>query len=385
MSLVTRSSSTSCSRTCSFGRPVRVGRLELIDFRNYERAVLELDAGTTVFLGSNGQGKTNLVESVVVLASGSSHRVAGDEPLVRQGAASAIIRSELHHGERMIAVDVQLQRAGANRAQANGRRIPMRDLPRYAQVVLFAPEDLALVRGEPSGRRSFLDRLAAQRLPRMAAVQAEYEKLVRQRNALLKSARMRGVSAAESASLTAWNERLVMLGLEIANARADLVQELQPLVAAAYAGIAGEEQQVALALETNVPGSAEEFHAALAARQADECERGVSLVGPHRDDLALQLNGLLARQYASHGESWSMALALKLAAAQLLRQESSAGDPVVILDDVFAELDAARRERLVTAVHDFEQVLVTAAVEGDVPQSLTHRTVRIRRGEVVGA
>lgn len=361
---------------------MHVSRIELADYRNYERAQLQLGPGPTLFVGQNGQGKTNLVEAVVVLATGASHRVAGETALVRAGQDAAVIRSELTHGQRTISLDVQLQRKGANRAQAQGRRIPMRDLPRYAQVVLFAPEDLALIRGEPGGRRRFLDELAVNRQPLLAAAIGDYEKVLRQRNSLLKSARQMRLRSEDLTTLEVWDDRMISLGIEIEAARQRLVSDLDPHVEQAYQQIAGDEHATQLELETNVPPNADDYRALLAQRRQDELDRAVSLVGPHRDDLHLNLNSLLARHYASHGESWSYALSLKLASAQLLRGES-AGDPVLILDDVFAELDSSRRERLADAIDGFEQVLITAAVEGDVPAELANRRIRIAAGAVI--
>ena len=361
---------------------MHVSRIELADYRNYVSAQLPLAPGPTLFIGRNGQGKTNLVEAIVVLATGSSHRVAGEAALVRADQDSAIIRSELTNGSRTIAVDVQLQRKGANRAQAQGRRIPMRELPRYTHVVLFAPEDLALVRGEPGGRRKFLDDLAVNHQPRLAGVIADYDKVLRQRNSLLKSARQMRLRADDLTTLDVWDDRMITLGMQIEAARQRLVSDLAPHVDTAYRLIAGDEHATELVLETNVPADAGQYRALLAERRRDELERAVSLVGPHRDDLHLQLNGLLARHFASHGESWSYALSLKLASAQLLRGEA-AGDPVLILDDVFAELDRVRRERLADAIDDFEQVLITAAVEEDVPPALAGRRIRIAAGAIV--
>ncbi|HIY64807.1 MAG TPA: DNA replication/repair protein RecF [Candidatus Agrococcus pullicola] len=363
---------------------MHVSRIELADYRNYRRAELRLQPGSTLFVGKNGQGKTNLVEAIVVLATGGSHRVPGEAALVRAGADSAIIRSELTHGSRTISVDVQLQRKGANKAQAQGKRIPMRNLPRYAQVVLFAPEDLAIVRGEPGGRRKFLDDLVVHRQPRLAGTIADYEKVLRQRNSLLKSARQTRMRPEDLTTLDVWDDRMVGLGLELEAARQRIVQDLAPHVDHAYQAIAGAEHATRLELETNVPPSADDYRTMLEQRRQDELDRAVSLVGPHRDDLHLQLNDLLARHYASHGESWSYALSLKLASAQLLRGDS-AGDPVLILDDVFAELDTTRRDRLASAIEDFEQVLITAAVEDDVPSELANRKIRISDGEIEDA
>lgn len=382
-----------------------VAHLSLTDFRNYAHADVELAAGPNVFVGRNGQGKTNLVESLGYLSTLGSHRVSTDQALIRSGAESAIVRARLEHGERQVLVELQLNRSGANRAQVNRVATKPRELPRYVATVLFAPEDLVLVRGEPSARRRFLDELLVQTAPRFAGVIADYERVLRQRNTLLKSAR--GVRNPELSTLELWDERLVQLGAEIIDARAALTERLAPEVAAAYARIAGPEHRAELApalsilsdrvVDDDEPGDAVDddgarldrpaleaaFRAALARVRRSELERGVTLAGPHRDDLVLLLNGLPARGYASHGESWSFALSLRLASAAVLRRESPVGDPVIILDDVFAELDEGRRGQLAAAVGDYEQVLVTAAVLSDVPEAFTGRMVRIDAGRIV--
>lgn len=388
---------------------MRVVQLSLTDFRNYESAELELIPGANLFVGSNGQGKTNLVEALGYLSTLGSHRVSSDQAMIRSGRDAAIVRARLVHDERTILAEVQLNRTGANRAQINRSAIKTRELPRYFSSVLFAPEDLALVRGEPSGRRRFLDELLVLRTPRMSGVLADYDRVLRQRNTLLKSARATGVRG-NLTTLDIWDERLVALGSEIVEARGDLVAELSPEVETAYAAIAGEEHAASLAsflsilsadsLDDDGAGvdeknyrrdrlpaeeTAQAFRAALESRRRAELDRGVTLVGPHRDDLVLTLNSLPARGYASHGESWSFALSLKLASAAVLRRESSSGDPVLILDDVFAELDESRRGRLADAVDGFEQILITAAVLGDVPKQLAAHVVRIRAGKVLEA
>jgi len=387
---------------------LRVIHLSLTDFRNYESVDLDLEPGPNLFVGSNGQGKTNLVEALGYLSTLASHRVSTDHAMIRQGHDAAIIRATLSNGEKSILAEVQLNRIGANRAQINRSAIKTRELPRYFSSVLFAPEDLALVRGDPSGRRRFLDELLVLRTPRMAGVLADYDRVLRQRNSLLKSARASGVRGNLS-TLDIWDERLVTLGTEIIDARARLVDELRPEVDAAYASIAGIEHAASLATRLSILSSgidpdeqeaaaepvsadrltagqtAEAFAAAISRLRKSELERGITLVGPHRDDLVLTLNELPARGYASHGESWSFALALKLAAAAVLRRESSAGDPVLILDDVFAELDESRRGRLADAVASFEQVLITAAVGNDVPADLARAPVHIRAGRIVTA
>jgi DNA replication and repair protein RecF len=387
---------------------VIVTHLSLTDFRNYTTAEVALFPGSNLFVGSNGQGKTNLVESLCYLSTLGSHRVSADHAMIRQGADSAIIRARLEHGERQILAEVQLNRTGANRAQVNRSVIKTRELPRYFSSVLFAPEDLALIRGEPAGRRRFLDELLVLRSPRFSGIIADYDRVVRQRNTLLKSARASGVRGDTLGTLDIWDERLVALGTQLIEARMALVADLSPEVSSAYTSVAGEDHHARLANQLSIFGSGSEaddaiessaaerdrlaadqiaaaFRDSLARRRRSELERGITLVGPHRDDLVLELNGLPARGYASHGESWSFALALKLASAILLRRESSTGDPVLMLDDVFAELDESRRTRLAGAVRGFEQVLITAAVFDDVPEELTGNTVRISKGAIVEA
>jgi DNA replication and repair protein RecF len=383
-----------------------VRHLTLTDFRNYPSLDIDLDSGANLFVGSNGQGKTNLIEAIGFLSTLGSHRVSTDAALVRQGQDSAVIRARVEHGERGILAEVQINRTGANRAQVNRAAIKTRELPRYFASVLFAPEDLALVRGEPSGRRRFLDELLVLRSPRMSGVIADYERALRQRNTLLKSARNQRVNAAALSTLDVWDERLVSFGSEIMAARGELVAQLQPRVAAAYRTIAGSDHSASLAnllsirsssadddteLDTigmtetaiSVGEAREEFAASLERLRRTELDRGLTLSGPHRDDVVLTLNAMPARTHASHGESWSFALALKLASAALLREESQNGDPVLVLDDVFAELDERRRGRLAEAVSEFEQVLITAAVLGDVPTALVGHTVHIAAGRVV--
>nr|WP_199861640.1 DNA replication/repair protein RecF [Frigoribacterium sp. CFBP 8766] len=378
--------------------------MSLTDFRNYASAEVALARGPNLFIGRNGQGKTNLVESLGYLATLGSHRVSSDAAMIRQGTDSAIVRARLESEGRELLAEVQINRTGANRAQVNRSAIKPRELPRYFTSVLFAPEDLALVRGEPSGRRRFLDELLVTRAPRFAGVQADYDRVLRQRNTLLKSARASGVKAGQLGTLDIWDERLVALGTEIVVARERLVADLAPEVARSYAAVAGEDHAARLSTVLSIRGAtvdddapapeapteqvapaevADVFREALARVRPSELDRGLTLVGPHRDDLFLSLNGLPARGYASHGESWSFALALKLASAAVVRAEATTGDPVIVLDDVFAELDGSRRERLADAVADYEQVLITAAVEEDVPDRLAAHTVRISAGTIV--
>jgi DNA replication and repair protein RecF len=390
---------------------VIVTHLSLTDFRNYRSAEVTLMPGPNLFVGSNGQGKTNLVESLGFLSTLGSHRVSSDHAMVRQGSDAAIIRARLEYEDRRLLAEVQINRTGANRAQINRAQIKTKDLPRYFSSVLFAPEDLALVRGEPSGRRRFLDQLLVLLSPRYSGVITDYERVLKQRNSLLKSARSSGIKGTQLTTLDIWDDQLVSLGSEIIEARTNLVARLLPDVTGAYQTVAGEDHHATLSHYLTVsereaensdaevrgnsprtwPGtqimSAEEaagnFRQALTRFRRSEIDRGMTLVGPHRDDLVFELNNMQARGYASHGESWSFALALKLASAGLLRRESTTGDPVLILDDVFAELDESRRVRLAAAVDGFEQVLITAAVLDDVPQALTAHTVLIAGGVIV--
>jgi len=384
---------------------VYVTHLALTDFRNYETVEVPMVRGANIFVGSNGQGKTNLVEALGYLSTLGSHRVSSDHAMIRAGQDSAIVRARLEHDDRQVLAEVQLNRTSANRAQVNRSPIKTRELPRYFASVLFAPEDLALVRGEPSGRRRFMDELLVQRSPRMSGVMTDYERVLKQRNTLLKSARSSGLKENQLSTLEIWDERLIALGSEIIEARSALVAELLPEVSRAYSAIAGEEHSASLSTYLSIlslgadddaiddaatrggvisaADAAVNYKNALARLRRGELDRGLTLAGPHRDDLVLTLNGLPARGYASHGESWSFALSLKLASAEVLRRESALGDPVLILDDVFAELDEARRARLASAVGGFEQVLITAAVLDDVPEDLAGHIVKIKAGRVV--
>ncbi|WP_417563180.1 DNA replication/repair protein RecF [Microbacterium sp.] len=377
-----------------------VEQLSLVDFRNYAAADVTLHPGPNVFIGRNGQGKTNLAEAIAYFATLGSHRVSTDAPLVRHGADAAIARARLAHGERRVQLELQINKQGSNKARVNGAAIKPAELPRYAQVVLFAPEDLQIVRGDPSARRRFADQLLIQRAPRMAGVLGDYDRVLRQRNALLKSARARGIRGNGLSTLDVWDEKLVALGAEVIDARSALTAELAAPMADAYHQIAGDDHDPQLEWALSVRGAdpeegaddaqgaasgttAELFRAALAAKRTAELDRGLTLVGPHRDDLVLRVRGLPVKGYASHGESWSVALSLRLASAELLRAQSQLGDPVLILDDVFAELDVQRRERLAVLTADYEQVIVTSAVEADVPRALRAHVVRVEAGTIV--
>ncbi|MCR2783057.1 MULTISPECIES: DNA replication/repair protein RecF [unclassified Microbacterium] len=380
-----------------------VEQLSLVDFRNYAVADVALFPGANVFVGRNGQGKTNLVEAIAFFATLGSHRVSNDAPMVRHGADAAIVRARLAHGERRVQLEVQVNKQGSNKARVNGAPVKPSELPRYAQVVLFAPEDLQIVRGDPSARRRFADQLLIQRTPRMAGVLADYDRVLKQRTALLKSAKARGIRGDALTTLEVWDDKLVTLGTQVIRARLALASELTGPLVAAYAAIAGADHSPEMVWALSVDGTDPEedaasaasaadasavealFRTALASRRTAEFDRGLTLTGPHRDDLLLRVRGLPVKGYASHGESWSVALALRLASAELLRAESRLGDPVLILDDVFAELDADRRSRLAGLVADYEQVVVTAAVDDDVPVALRARTVRVDAGRILEA
>jgi DNA replication and repair protein RecF len=366
---------------------VYVSRLSLTDFRSYPSAEVSLDPGVSVFIGPNGQGKTNLVEAVAYLATLASHRVPHDAPLVRSGAEYAIVRGEVVRQGRRALVEIQIMPGRSNRARLN--RAPVsrpREVAGILRTVLFAPEDLALVKGDPDTRRRFLDELLVARAPRLAGVRQDYDRVLKQRNTLLKTAQQASPGALRT--LDVWDAHLARLGGELLAARLATVEMLRPLVAKAYAQVSPGHQDARIDYRSGTDlgeaTSAEELAARLAAALADrrdeEVRRGVSLVGPHRDDLLLSLGEFPAKGYASHGESWSMALALRLAAYDLLCEDG--GEPVLILDDVFAELDAGRRSRLAALVAGAEQVLVTAAVPEDVPAELNGVRYEVAGGEV---
>lgn len=367
---------------------MHVSSLSLRDFRNYAAVDIEPGLGSVVLVGANGQGKTNIVEAINFLSTLGSHRTSIDSALIRQGSDAAIVRVNLAHNGRTILLEAQLNRNGANKAQVNHANAKLRDFPRYISTVIFAPEDLTLVRGEPSGRRKFMDDLIIQRTPRLASVVSDYDRVLKQRNTLLKTARVKDVDSGNLGTLDIWDDRLVSLGTEITSERRRLLADLSDPLAQAYHGIAGSDHAVSLDLKASIdaPGPienyAEKFRSLLEAGRVQEIERGITLVGPHRDDIEFVLNDLPAKGYASHGETWSYALSLKLSAARLLRSESVLGDPILILDDVFAELDSARRQRLAEAVSDFEQTFITAAVPEDVPQQLMTQVFHVKKGVI---
>ena len=374
---------------------MHVRRLELTDFRSYPTVAVDFAAGPSVLVGPNGQGKTNLVEALGYLASLSSHRVATDAPLVRAGAPRAVIRAMVVHSGRELTVELEIVPGKANRARLNKSPVSRpREILGALKLVAFAPEDLSLVRGEPAERRRFLDDLLVARFPRYAGVRADYERVIKQRNALLRTAylaRKTGGGSTDLRTLDVWDAHLAQHGSELLAGRLELVEVLAPYADKAYdavsqgrgaarmayrCGLAEEGEQIAGDKEV----LAARILAALAKARGDEVARGSTLVGPHRDDLALQLGELPAKGYASHGECWSYALALRLASFDLLRAE--AAEPVLVLDDVFAELDVDRRNRLAELVGRAGQVLVTCAVAADVPEALQGARYDVAGGEV---
>ncbi len=379
---------------------MRVRHLQVSDFRSWERADLELEPGANVLIGQNGQGKTNLIEAIGYVATLGSHRVAVDAPLIRHGAPRAIVRTSVINDGRELTVELEITAGKANRARVNRSPVTRtRDVLGILRTVLFAPEDLALVRGDPSERRRFLDDLLVLRAPRYAGVRADYDRVLRQRNALLKSSIMarRAGSKGDIGTLDVWDGHLARHGAELLAARLDLVADLAELLTAAYAGVAPESKPAKIHYRSGIADSippeygtpaaradrevlTDALLAAMVANRDAELDRGVSLVGPHRDELELILDDVTAKAYASHGESWSFALALRLGSYELLRADGN--EPVLVLDDVFAELDRRRRQRLAEVAIGAEQVLVTAAVEEDVPSELAGARYLVSDGEV---
>jgi len=378
---------------------VHVSLLELTDFRSYPQVAIELVAGVSVFLGPNGQGKTNLVEAVDYVATQSSHRVSSDQPLVRLGADRAVVRAAVQRDGRQALIEVEINPGKSNRARLNRGALPRaREALGILRTVVFSPEDLELVKGDPAARRRFLDDLLVVRQPRYAGVRSDYDRVLRQRSTLLKTAGRRGGAVRNESALSTlevWDAHLARTGAELLAGRLELVDDLGPHVARHYTEVAmavpkpdggndaGLVYKPSFTLGPALTDRAELAGAILAeieVRRDEELDRGVTLVGPHRDDLTLLLGRLPAKGYSSHGESWSFALALRLAAFSVLQRDGD--DPVLILDDVFAELDEARRNRLAELVSGTEQVLVTAAVAADVPPELIDHRFDVREGAV---
>jgi DNA replication and repair protein RecF len=379
---------------------VWISSLQLENFRNYRQLSVSFEPGINLLIGENGAGKTNLVEACVYLSTLESHRVSGYTALIGSEGASSQLSLKAKNDGREIAVAAELNRDKPNRYFLNSHQVKRTsDLVGVSKVVVFAPEDLDLVRRDPQDRRKFLDESMIQLKPRLAGVKADYERVLKQKAALLKSARQ--VSSPDLTTLDIWDDQLVALGTEIIFHRQELVSKIFPLLQDFYHQLSGQPESLELILKTSVAGGEEEdefqslsswdkqeiqdaFYQRLTELRPKELERGVSLVGPHRDELTILKSGLLARNHASQGEAWSLALGLKLAMAQLLRSDSQSGDPVLILDDVFAVLDAGRRQRLVEFVINNEQVLITSADQEAVPDLLVAKRLEVVGGEVVG-
>ncbi len=380
-----------------------IKHLELVDFRNHSHTNLDFQPGITILVGQNGQGKTNLVESIRFISTLGSHRVAGYLPLIQSGKPQAVIRAMVGVDNREVSVELELNREGQNRASVNrSKSNKFRDVLGLVTTVTFAPEDLDIVKRDRSNRRDFVDELVIQAIPRLAGVYSDYNRVLKQRNSLLKSARQTKTAGSALSTLDAWDEQLVKLGSEIIANRVALVAKLEPHVFAAYQAIATSNNEPRLTIESSVLAASfdedeEElpslttsdrdeieamFHEKLAEVRKKELERGLTLIGPQRDELRIELGALPAKGYASHGESWSLALALRLASVELLKENSNTGDPILILDDVFAELDDERRKRLAGMVKLNEQVLITAAVANDVPDELAANQLQVKQGVV---
>jgi len=369
---------------------MRLERLEVVDFRNHDRAAVELPAGVSALVGPNGVGKTNLLEAVGYLATLGSHRVGQDAALIRAGSSSAVIRAAVQRAGRRLLVDVELRPGSGVRGRVNRAPVPRaRDLLGVVRATVFAPEDLGLVRGDPEERRRFLDTLATQRLPRYHGSRQDYDRVLRQRNTLLRSAGGRLPTSA-LATLEVWDEKLASAGAELWSERLRLVAALTPRVELAYQRLAGRDEVVDVAYVSSVAGNAgldpdpaklaQALRERLVADRTREVERGITLSGPHRDDLALALRGLPARTHASHGEAWSLALALRLGSHRLLAEEGE--EPVLLMDDVFAELDRQRRDRVAEAALAAEQTIVTAAIPEELPGELGAAVFHVEPGSV---
>ncbi|MGZ4660575.1 MAG: DNA replication/repair protein RecF [Arthrobacter sp.] len=393
--------------------------LSLTDFRSYAQVDLALEPGVTVLVGYNGIGKTNLMEAIGYLATLSSHRVSSDAPLLRFGTERALVRARLVRGTQTTVLELEINASRANRGRINrSNPVRARDLVGICQTVLFAPEDLALVKGDPSNRRRFLDELLASLIPHHAATRSDYDRVLKQRNALLKSARAGRFTSAHESTLEVWDQHMARAGAELLHARLELVERLRPHLARAYAELtdaskpadatyrstlqnqmdddgvpAGSSQRATPGGSSDGPDDlrllsvdqlTERYIQAFAESRKKELERGISLVGPHRDDLELMLGQAPAKGYASHGETWSMCLSLRLASYYVMLDDARTGGsaPILILDDVFAELDVQRRRKLAAIVSGAEQVLVTAAVDADIPEELSGRRVKVVPGGI---
>lgn len=359
---------------------MQIKKLSLINFRSYPQLDLVFQKGATTFIGDNGSGKTNIVEAIIYLAFLSSHRVSQNQPLITLGSQQAVIRAEIEKENRILQVDLEINTNKANRAKLNQNALrSQKGILGACQVVYFSPEDLDLVRGDPSTRRDFLDRLLITRSPRLAGVITDYDRVIKQRNVLLKT-------RASQNLLTPWNEQLITIGANLSAERIMLCQALDPWMSASYAGL-NEKKKASISyksstqnLSNNTQNNIEVYSQQLQEVQYQEIERGATLIGPHRDDLHLHLGDFPAKGYASHGESWSIALSLRLGSLNLLKNDGT--EPILILDDVFSELDSVRRLQLMHATELAEQTIITVAVESDLPEGLVTERFYVQPGQV---
>ncbi len=371
-----------------------VQTLHLDNFRSYNKLHIEFVPGVNVLVGSNGQGKTNIVEAIYYLATLNSHRITSENPLVSTGKTSAVIRARINKADRAVAIDIEITPGKTNRAKLNRSPVPrVRDILGIVRVIMFSPEDLTLVKGDPSERRSFMDQTLIQRTPRFIGVKSDYEKVLRQRNALLKSSNRENIDS----TLDVWNEQLAQLGAEITHTRIQFIRDIKPFMRDRYHSISGgenavSESKISITYQSKYLSESEielltqdeiktQILKQLDVRKKDELIRGITLVGPHRDELFIKLGELPIRGYASHGECWSAALALRVASADVLRADGS--EPILILDDVFAELDEIRRTTILELTRNAPQVFITAAVDSDVPTELGGARFHVSLGSVV--
>jgi len=359
---------------------VLITNLNLTNYRSYSTLDLSLDPGVSIFVGKNGEGKTNIAEAVLYLTFLSSHRASGNTPLIKLGNQSAYIRAKVKYPEREILVELEINSDKANRAKVNQNQVrSQKEIFGIVQTIYFSPEDLDIVRGDPSERRRFIDQLLTLRSPRIAGVISDYERAVKQRNSLLKT-------RASIDALNPWDKQVAELGGELITLRMLALDELKPIFNQVYKGIS-ETKPAEIVYKSSIENpslnqreNSEKITERLINNRGAELERGLTLTGPHRDDLLLILGDHLVKGYASHGESWSIALSLKLATYNLLKSDGLS--PILILDDVFSELDEERRERLAEIAKAAEQTIITVAVENDLPKSITGTKYLVRAGMV---
>jgi len=358
---------------------VRLRRISLTDFRSYEQVELAPADGLTVIVGANGEGKTNLLEAIGYLATLGSFRGAPTDALVRAGATSAVIRADVVDADdRGALIEAELRVAGRDRVQVNKQPLKRaRDLLGTLRVSVFSPDDLALVKGGPAERRTYLDSTLVACAPKHDQTLGDLDRILRQRNALLKQAGGRLGPEIEP-TLDVFDAKLAEVGERLGTARATLVAKLEPIIAKAYDVVASQAAQVTVTHEA--PWRGEGLAAALARARVDDLRRAVTTVGPHRDDITLTINGMPARTHASQGEQRSLSLALRLAAHELVTEYARSA-PVLLLDDMFSELDPDRSVALLRALPDDGQALLTTA--GVLPQGLEpEQVVTVRDGRI---